>query len=77
MKSVGAPTWETRVGAFLSLLHANSIIIPIFPCHLRKINSPIHPQVWFSNQKDPMKDHEKFRDVKDKYDKYFSEKPGK
>ena len=24
-----------------------------------------------------MKDHEKFRNIKDKYDKHFSEKPGK
>ena len=28
-------------------------------------------------KQEPMKDHEKFRDIKDKYDKHFSEKPGK
>ena len=28
-------------------------------------------------KKEPLKEHEKFRDVKDKYDKYFSKKPGK
>ena len=27
-------------------------------------------------KKDPMENHEKFRDVKDKYEKHFSEKPG-
>ena len=30
-----------------------------------------------SKKKDPMKDHEKFRDIKDKYENHFSEKPGK
>ena len=30
-----------------------------------------------SKKKDPMPDHEKFREIKDKYDKHFSEKPGK
>ena len=30
-----------------------------------------------SKKKEPMTDHEKFKDIKDKYDKYFSEKPGK
>ena len=29
------------------------------------------------NKQEPMKDHEKFRNMKDKYDKHFSEKPGK
>ena len=29
------------------------------------------------SKKDPMPDHEKFREIKDKYDKHFSEKPGK
>ena len=28
-------------------------------------------------KKDPMKDHEKFRKIKDKYKSHFSEKPGK
>ena len=30
-----------------------------------------------SKKKEPMKDHEKFKGVKNKYDDYFSEKPGK
>ena len=30
-----------------------------------------------SKRKDPMSEHEKFRKIKDKYDKHFSEKPGK
>ena len=30
-----------------------------------------------SKKKDPMSEHEKFRNIKDKYDKHFSEKPGK
>ena len=31
----------------------------------------------YFKKKDPMPDHEKFREIKDKYDKHFSEKPGK
>ena len=27
-------------------------------------------------KKEPMKDHEKFKDLKNKFDKYFSDKPG-
>ena len=30
-----------------------------------------------SKKKEPMQEHEKFKDIIDKYDKYFSEKPGK
>jgi len=30
-----------------------------------------------SKKKEPMAEHEKFRNVKDKYDNHFSEKPGK
>ena len=30
-----------------------------------------------SKKKEPMAEHEKFREIKDKYDKHFSEKPGK
>ena len=30
-----------------------------------------------SKKKEPMSEHEKFKDLKDKYDKHFSEKPGK
>ena len=30
-----------------------------------------------SAKKDPLEGHEKFREIKDKYDKQFSEKPGK
>ena len=28
-------------------------------------------------KKEPMTEHEKYRYIKDKYDKHFSEKPGK
>ena len=30
-----------------------------------------------SKKKDPMDGHENFKNIKDKYDKHFSEKPGK
>jgi ferredoxin len=30
-----------------------------------------------TTKKDPMPDHKKFENITDKYDKYFSEKPGK
>ena len=30
-----------------------------------------------SKKQEPMEDHEKYKDIKNKYDKYFSEKPGK
>ena len=30
-----------------------------------------------TEKKEPMQDQEKFRNIKNKYDKYFSEKPGK
>ena len=30
-----------------------------------------------TKKKEPMIDHEKFKDIKDKHSKYFSEKPGK
>ena len=42
---------------------------------LNKKFSAIWPNI--SKKKDPMKDHEKFRNIKDKYSKHFSEKPGK
>ena len=29
-----------------------------------------------AKKKDPMPEHEKFKEIKDKYDKHFSEKPG-
>ena len=41
---------------------------------INKKFSAIWPNI---SKKEPMKDHEKFRDIKDKYEKYFSEKPGK
>ena len=31
----------------------------------------------FTQKKEPMTDHEKFKDLKDKHSKFFSEKPGK
>ena len=38
-----------------------------------------YSEIWpnISKKQEPMKDHEKFREIKDKYDKHFSEKPGK
>ena len=30
----------------------------------------------YYKKKDPMKDHEKFRKIKDKFKNHFSEKPG-
>ena len=41
---------------------------------INKKFSAIWPNIL---KQDPMKDHEKFRNMKDKYEKYFSEKPGK
>ena len=42
---------------------------------LNKKFSAIWPNI--SKKKEPMENHEKFKDIKDKYDKHFSEKPGK
>ena len=42
---------------------------------LNKKFSALWPNI--TKKKDPMQDHEKFKDVKDKYKKFFSEKPGK
>ena len=42
---------------------------------LNKKFSALWPNI--SKKKEPMKDHKKFREIKDKYDKHFSEKPGK
>ena len=42
---------------------------------INKKFSAIWPNI--SKKKEPMKDHEKFKNIKDKYDKHFSEKPGK
>jgi ferredoxin len=42
---------------------------------LNKKFSALWPNI--SKKKDPMPEHEKFREIKDKYDKHFSEKPGK
>ena len=42
---------------------------------LNKKFSAIWPNI--SKKKDPMKEHEKFKNIKDKYEKHFSEKPGK
>ena len=42
---------------------------------INKKFSAIWPNI--SKKKEPMKDQEKFRNIKDKYEKYFSEKPGK
>ena len=32
---------------------------------------------YYHKKKEPMIDHEKFKNIKDKHDKHFSEKPGK
>ena len=42
---------------------------------LNKKFSALWPNI--TKKKDPMPDHEKFREMKDKHEKYFSEKPGK
>ncbi len=42
---------------------------------LNKKFSAIWPNI--SKKKDPMENHEKFRNLKNKYEKHFSEKPGK
>ena len=42
---------------------------------LNKKFSAIWPNI--TKKKEPMTDHKKFKDVKDKHDKYFSDKPGK
>ena len=42
---------------------------------LNKKFSAIWPNI--SKKKEPMQNQEKFRNIKNKYDKYFSEKPGK
>ena len=41
---------------------------------LNKKFSALWPNI--SKKKDPMPDHEKFKEIKNKYDKHFSEKPG-
>ena len=41
---------------------------------LNKKYSAIWPNI--TKKKEPMNDHEKFKDEKNKHDKYFSEKPG-
>ena len=42
---------------------------------INKEFSAIWPNI--TKQKKPMIDHEKFKDIKNKHSKYFSEKPGK
>ena len=42
---------------------------------LNKKFSAIWPNI--SKKKDPMLEHKKYRDIKNKYDDHFSEKPGK
>ena len=42
---------------------------------INKKFSAIWPNI--SKKQEPMNDHEKFSNIKDKYDKHFSEKPGK
>jgi ferredoxin len=42
---------------------------------INKKFSAIWPNI--SKKKEPMAEHKKFREIKDKYDKHFSEKPGK
>ena len=41
---------------------------------LNKKFSALWPNI--AKKKDPMPDHEKFKEIKNKYDKHFSEKPG-
>ena len=42
---------------------------------LNKKFSALWPNI--TAKKDPMPEHEKFREIKDKFDEHFSEKPGK
>ena len=42
---------------------------------LNKKYSGLWPNI--TKKKEPMLDHEKFKDIKDKHSKYYSEKPGK
>ena len=42
---------------------------------INKKFSAIWPNIL--KKKEPMKEHEKFRNIKDKYEKHFSEKPAK
>ena len=42
---------------------------------INKKFSAIWPNI--SKKKEPMDGHEKFRNIKNKYEKHFSEKPGK
>ena len=42
---------------------------------LNKKFSAIWPNI--TKKKEPMTDHEKYKDIKSKHNKYFSEKPGK
>jgi len=42
---------------------------------INKKFSAIWPNI--SKKKDPMNEHEKFKNIKDKFEKYFSENPAK
>jgi len=42
---------------------------------INKKFSAIWPNI--TTRKDPMDEHEKFKEIKDKYSKFFSEKPAK
>ena len=42
---------------------------------INKKYSALWPNI--SKRKDPMKEHEKFKNIKNKYKEHFSEKPGK
>ena len=42
---------------------------------INKKFSALWPNI--TKKKDPMEEHEKFKDLKNKHEKYFSEKPGK
>jgi len=42
---------------------------------INKKFSAIWPNII--KKKNPMNEHEKYKDIKNKHDKYFSEKPGK
>ena len=42
---------------------------------INKKFSAIWPNI--SKKKEPMKNHEKFKDIKNKFDNHFSEKPAK
>ena len=53
-------------------LDVDGVLADVIVSWLNYSNS-IRPNI--SKKQEPMQDHEKYKDIKNKYDKYFSEKP--